>query len=79
MLRRARVCYPIRPSIGNVSKSQKLGVVRLPVRKAMPVSTNSAPIACSTRRRCFLNRAMKAAKGSMAKAAAMNGMPKPSE
>jgi hypothetical protein len=39
---------PSRPSAGNVSKSQKEALVIQPPRKAMPVSTSSAPIAFST-------------------------------
>ena len=43
---------PIFPSAGNVSSSQKLACVTKPVRKPMPVSTSSAPIAFSTIGRC---------------------------
>ncbi len=37
------------PAPGNASSSHTLTWLMLPVRKAMPVSTSSAPIACSTR------------------------------
>ena len=40
--------YPILPSAGNASSSQKLAWLTQPVRKAMPVSTRSAPITFST-------------------------------
>ena len=47
--RDTRPRHPILPSAGNASSSHTLIWLRLPVRKAMPVSTSSAPMACSTR------------------------------
>ena len=51
--------------------------VTQPVRKAMPVSTSSPPIALSTCRDGARKRARNAANGSTAKAASRNGMPSP--
>ena len=54
-------------------------LVTAPVRKAMPVNTKRPPITFSTRPRWARNRARNAANGSIANAAAMNGIPRPSE
>jgi len=64
---------------GNVSSSQMLALVTAPVRKPMPVTTSSTPIARSTLTRCRFIRANRAENCSTMNAAIRKGIPSPAE
>src|SRR5262249_47088051 len=70
---------PMFCSTGKVSINQLFNCVNTPARKPMPVSTRRPPITRSTWARWARKRARKAANGSTASAAMMNGTPSPSE
>ena len=70
---------PMLCSTGNVSINQLFNCVKNPARKPMPVSTSRPPITRSTWARWERKRTRKAANGSTANAATMNGTPSPNE
>src|SRR4051812_7949681 len=71
--------HPKLCSAGNVSSSQILTADTLPVRKPIPVSTISTPIARSMLARCRFIRANSDENCSTMNAAIRNGMPRPAE